>query len=207
MFLGTFRVERPKSLKSGDLRFANNKNPGPDNRPSKRKVNKMTRMKFREVPKFEEVDVVAKTCDSVTGTIDRKPIGRVLLTTAEGFEGKHEVVDGDGTPIRTVKEFGKDENADDAVEVVVELVGGVKSLASYKFFKGYKAANAENPDVMDVFTEDGAQINKIVATAERMCASHPECDNQWKVVTKSEGRRVFLRLIATNLDATGKIRG
>ena len=167
----------------------------------------MNKMKFREVPKFEEVDVVAKTCDSVTGTIDRKTIGRVLLTTAEGFEGKHEVVDGDGTAIRTVKEFGKDENADDAVEVVVELVGGIKSLASYKFFKGYKAANAENPDVMDVFTEDGAQINKIVATAERMCASHPECDNQWKVVTKSEGRRVFLRMIATNLDATGKIRG
>ena len=205
--MGTFRVERPKSLKSGDLRFANNKNPGPDNRPSKRKVNKMTKMKFREVPKFEEVDVVAKTCDSVTGTIDRKTIGRALITTAEGFEGKHEVVDGDGTTIRTVKEFGKEENADDAVEVVVELVGGVKSLASYKFFKGYKAANAENPDVMDVFTEDGAQINKIVATAERMCAAHPECDGQWKVVTKSEGRRVFLRLIATNLDATGKIRG
>ena len=205
--MGTFRVERPKSLKSGDLRFANNKNPGPDNRPSKRKVSKMTKMKFREVPKFEEVEVVAKTTDTITGTIDRKTIGRVLLTTAEGFEGKHEVVDGDGTTIRTVKEFGKEENSDDAVEVVVELVGGVKSLASYKFFKGYKAANAENPDVMDVFTEDGAQINKIVATAERMCASHPECDNQWKVVTKSEGRRVFLRMIATNLDATGKIRG
>ena len=101
----------------------------------------------------------------------------------------------------------ENENADDAVEVVVELVGGVKSLASYKFFKGYKAANAENPDVMDVFTEDGAQINKIVATAERMCAAHPECDGQWKIVTKSEGRRVFLRMIAANLDATGKIRG
>ena len=167
----------------------------------------MTKMKFREVPKFEEVNVVAKTCDSVTGTIDRKTIGRALITTEEGFEGKHEVVDGDGTTIRTVKEFGKEENADDAVEVVVELVGGVKSLASYKFFKGYKAANAENPDVMDVFTEDGAQINKIVACATRMADSHPECDGQWKIVTKSEGRRVFLRKIATNLDATGKIRG
>ena len=206
MFLGMFRVEHPKSLKSGDLRFANNKNPG-HRVPSKRKVNKMNKMKIREIPVYEECEIEAKTTDTITGTIDRKTIGRVLLTTAEGFEGKHEVVDGDGTAIRTVKEFGKDENADDAVEVVVELVGGVKSLASYKFFKGYKAANAENPDVMDVFTEDGAQINKIVATAERMCAAHPECDNQWKVVTKSEGRRVFLRKIATNLDATGKIRG
>ena len=167
----------------------------------------MTKMKYREVPKFEECEIEAKTVDTITGTIDRKTIGRVLITTAEGFEGKHEVVDGDGTTIRTVKEFGKDENADDAVEVVVELVGGVKSLASYKFFKGYKAANAENPDVMDVFTEDGAQINKIVACATRMADSHPECDGQWKIVTKSEGRRVFLRKIATNLDATGKIRG
>lgn len=162
-------------------------------------------MKYREVPKFEEVEVVAKTTDSITGTIDRKTIGRALLTTADGFEGKHEVVDGDGTTLRTVKEFGKEENADDAVEVIVELVGGIKSLASYKFFKGYKAANAENPDVMDVFTEDAAQINKVVATAERMCAVHPECDGQWKIVTKSEGKRVFLRKIATALSKTGMI--
>ena len=57
----------------------------------------MTKMKFREIPSFEEVEVAAKTTDTITGTIDRKTIGRVLLTTAEGFEGKHEVVAGDGT--------------------------------------------------------------------------------------------------------------
>lgn len=164
-------------------------------------------MKIREVPVYDECEIVAKTTDTTTGTIDRKTVGRCLLTLADGFAGKHEVVDGDGTTLRTVKEFGKEEGADDAVEVIVELVGGVKSLASYKFFKGYKAPNAENPEVMDVFTEDCAQINKIVVTAARMCEAHPECDGQWKIVTKSEGKRVFLRKIATSLSKTGMIEG
>ena len=85
--------------------------------------------KYREIPVYEEVELVGKTVDSTTGTIDRKSIGRVLLTEAAGFEdGKHEVVDGDGTVIRTVAKV--DENA--GVELRVELVGGIKSLATYK---------------------------------------------------------------------------
>ena len=42
----------------------------------------MTKMKFREIPSFEEVEVAAKTTDTITGTIDRKTIGRVVVTTA-----------------------------------------------------------------------------------------------------------------------------
>ena len=165
----------------------------------------MNKMKIREIPVYEECEVEAKTIDSTTGTIDRKTIGRCLLTLAAGYAGKHEVVDGDGTPIVTVESFGKDEDAVKEIEVVVELVGGMKSLASYKFFGGYKAENRENPGVTDIFVEDGAQIAKIVACAERMCRDHSEVDGMWQIVEKSTGKRVFLRKIATNLSKTGKI--
>ena len=164
------------------------------------------KMKYKEVPSFEEVEIVAKTVDTTAGTMDRKTVGRCLLTTAEGFSGKHEVVDGDGTPIATVKSFGKDEDEVKEVEVKVALVGDIKSLASFKFFGGYMAPNRENAGVTDIFVEDGAQINKIVACATRMADAHPECDGMWQIIDK-DGKRVFLRLIATNLDATGKIRG
>ena len=161
-------------------------------------------MKYTEIPTYESVDVVAKTNEAITGTIDRKLIGRALLTTQAGFEGKHQVVDGDGTPIRTVTEIGEGEGKAQAVELFVELVGGIKSLASYKFFAGYVGKNPENADVMDLYTDNGDQVAKIVETARRMCASHPECDSQWKIVDAS-GRRWFLRKIATCLKANGKI--
>lgn len=164
----------------------------------------MNKMKIREIPVYEECEIEAKTIDSTTGTIDRKTIGRCLLTLAAGYAGKHEVVDGDGTPIVTVESFGKDEDAVKEVEVVVELVGGMKSLASFKFFGGYMAPNRENAGVTDIFVEDGAQINKIVACATRMADAHPECDGVWQIVDK-DGKRVFLRKIATNLSKTGKI--
>ena len=163
------------------------------------------KMKYKEIPSFEEVEIVAKTVDTTAGTMDRKTVGRCLLTTAEGFEAKHEVVDGDGTPIVTVKSFGKDEDEVKEIEVKVALVGDIKSLASFKFFGGYTAPNRENPGVTDVFVEDGAQINKIVACAERMCHDHSEVDGMWQIVEKSTGKRVFLRKIATNLSKTGKI--
>lgn len=166
----------------------------------------MTKMKFREIPVYEECEIEAKTVDTITGTMDRKTVGRCLLTTAEGFIGKHEVVDGDGTPIVTVKSFGKDEDEIKEIEVKVALVGDIKSLASFKFFGGYIAPNRENAGVTDIFVEDGAQVNKIVACATRMADAHPECDGVWQIVDK-DGKRVFLRKIATNLDATGKIRG
>jgi hypothetical protein len=65
------------------------------------------KMKYREVPAFEEVEGVAKTLEATTGTIDRKAVGRALLTTQAGFAGKkHEIVDGDGVNLRTVASFG-----------------------------------------------------------------------------------------------------
>lgn len=161
-------------------------------------------MKYTEIPTYEQVDVVAKTNEAITGTIDRKLVGRSLLTTQAGFEGKHCVVDGDGTPIRTVKEIGEDEGKVPAVELFVELVGGIRSLASYKFFAGYIGKNPENAGVTDLYTANEDQVNKIVATARRMCEANPQCDSQWKVVDK-DGNRWFLRKIATCLKANGKI--
>ena len=66
------------------------------------------------------------------------------------------------------------------------------------------APNRENAGVTDIFVEDGAQINKIVACAMRMADAHPECDGVWQIVDK-DGKRVFLRKIATTLSKTGKI--
>lgn len=160
--------------------------------------------KYTEIPHYDEVEIVGKTIDTVTGTIDRKPVGRALLTTEAGFEGKHQVVGGDGVAIRSVKKIGENEGDAATVELFVRLVGNIKSLASYKFFTGYVGANAENAGVEDLYTEDCEQVNKIVETARRMCASHPECDSQWEIVDGS-GKRYFLRVIATSISSSGRI--
>lgn len=159
--------------------------------------------KYREIPVYEEVELVGKTVDSTTGTIDRKSIGRVLLTEAAGFEdGKHEVVDGDGTVIRTAAKI----NEDTGIELRVELVGGIKSLATYKVYKGWTAANKENPEVVDLFTKDeDNKLLSIVNTAKRMSEAHPECDGQWMIVDVATGKRVFFRLVK-DVDAKGKIK-
>ena len=163
----------------------------------------MTKVKFTEKPTYEEVELVGKTFDSITGTIDRKPISRSLITEQAGFEDKHIVVNGDeSTTIKTVEKIG-----DDGVELFVELVGGIRSLASKKVFAGWTAKNKENGDVVDVYLdaagEDASKARGLVDIATRMCAAHPECDNQWKIVGK-DGGRVFIRLVDTEIDGRGK---
>ena len=161
-------------------------------------------MKYEAVPQHETVEIVAKTLEAVTGTIDRKLVGRALLTTAAGFEGKHQVVGGDGTPIRTVTPIGENEGETPTVELFVRLVGNIKSLASYKFFRGYVAENPENRGVFDLYTEDFDQVKRVVDTARRMCGDHPECDDRWEIVD-AIGKRWFLRKIVSDLKANGKI--
>lgn len=161
-------------------------------------------MKYEAVPQYETVEIVAKTLEAVTGTIDRKLVGRALLTTQAGFEGKHRVVGGDGTVIRTVQKIGEEEGDAATVELFVRLVGDIKSLASYKFFAGYVAKNPENPECTDLFTDNLEQVGRIVETAKRMCADHPECDDRWEIVDAA-GKRYFLRKIVTDLKANGKI--
>lgn len=160
--------------------------------------------KYTEIPVYEEVDIAGKTVEAITGTIDRKPMGRVLITVAAGFAGKHQVVGGDGTAIRSVQAIGENEGDAKTVELFVRLAGDIKSLASYKFYRGYVAKNAENPECVDLFTEDSEQVNRIVETAHRMCASHPECDSRWEIVG-ADGTRYFLRKIAANVNAAGKV--
>lgn len=160
--------------------------------------------KYTAIPAYEEVEIVGKTVEAITGTIDRKPVGRALITTAAGFAGKHQVVGGDGVAIRTVQAIGENEGDASAVELFVRLVGNIKSLASYKFFKGFVAKNAENPECVDLFTEDCEQVNRIVETAKRMCADHPECDSRWEIVD-ANGVRYFLRKIAANVNAAGMV--
>lgn len=168
----------------------------PDASPEKREE-EMQNLKYTVKPTFETVNVIGKSFDTTTGTIDRKAIGRVLMTDAAGFDGKHVLVDGDTeTPIKTVK-------AAEEVEVLVEFVGGVKSLATVKFFNAYTRDNAENDGVLDVFTTETDKIGRVIGIAERMAEAHPECDGQWKVVTK-DGRRVFLRAYA-EVNEAGKI--
>jgi len=173
------------------------------------------KMRYKETPKYEEVDVVAKTTDATCGTIDRKLVSRALLTEQEGFTGKtHEIVDGDGVNLRTVKPFGGEDDEVKEVEAFVELVGGKRSLASYKFYKGWLGANPENADVTDVFVDTAAkasgdgtnhdQIESLVATARRMCEASPECDGRWKIVDKG-GKRLFLRECVTTLKSNGKV--
>lgn len=154
------------------------------------------KMKVMEKPVYPEIDIVAKTVDSVCGTIDRKPIGRCLLTL-EATEKNYQVVNGDGTEVRTVKET-------DEVEVKVEFVGGIKSLASFRFFKPYTGENKENSGCTDVYTTECDKVAALMACAERMSDAHPECDGQWKIVD-NEGRRVFLRVICKALRANGRV--
>ena len=158
------------------------------------------KMKYMEVPKYEEVEIAAKTVNSICGTIDRKSIGRTLITEDAGFAGKHQVVDGDGTTIATVEKV-----PEDGVEVFVEFVGGVKSLASKRFYKGWKAPNKENADVDDVYviTEEACKVDELARMASAMSDAHPECAGQFKFV--AGGKRVFLRLVATELDAKGRV--
>ena len=163
------------------------------------------KMKYEKKPSYPEVEVIAKTVDSVTGTIDRRKVGRRLLTEEVGFDVASEerrIVGGDETAIKTVAKI------ETSVEVAVELVGGIKSLATYKFFTGWTAKNDENDDVLDVYVPEGASenISKAVATASRMCSAHPECDGQWKLVDAATGKRVFLRLVATDLGETGMVK-
>lgn len=160
-------------------------------------------MKYTEKPTYPEVEIIAKTVDSLAGTIDRRKFGRLLLTEEEGFgkgtehEGKI-VLNGDGTTIKTVKKV-------DEIEVVIELVDGQKSAASFKFFDAHTAKNDENEDVEDVFTTNGEQMDRIEACALRMCDANPGVDGQYKIVRKDNGTRVFLRLISKTLKENGKV--
>jgi hypothetical protein len=161
------------------------------------------KMKYTEKPTYPEVEIVGKTIDSLKGTIDSRPIGRRLLTEEPGFgkgtqnEGKI-VLDGDGVTIKSVKKVPE-------VEVVIELVDGQKSAASFKFFDAFEAENDENGDVTDLFTTNGEQISRLEACAERMCDANPGVDGQYKIIEKAGGKRVFLRLIAKSLTETGKV--
>lgn len=163
---------------------------------STNKGNKKMKMKVMEKPQYPEIDIVAKTVESECGTIDRKSIGRCLLTT-EAVDKGYMVVGGDDSLVKTVKEA-------EEIEVKVEFVGGVKSLASFKFFKHYTAENKENPNVVDIYTEESDKLERIRECAARMAEAHPECDGQWKIVDK-DGKRVFIRVICKYLKANGKI--
>ena len=155
------------------------------------------KMKVMRTPEYPEVDVIAKTHDSECGTIARHLIGRRYLTLDELPEQKCEGVE---TNVKLVRV----ERAD--AEVRVEFVGGVKSLATFMFFGAFTAENSENPGVTDVFTTDRMTVMRALACVERMSAAHPECDGQWKF-TDMDGKRVFLRIVSTELNAKGMIGG
>lgn len=158
------------------------------------------KMKVTEVPNYPEFEVVGKTTDSTTGTIDRKPIGRALITT-EDLQGKKLTpVDGDGTVLKQVTAIDKEA----ATELFIELVGGTKSAASRKFFGGYTAENTENAGVKELYTTEVDKINGLVNLAHKMCEVHPESDDQWKIVDK-DGNTWYIRTIATDLTACGKV--
>ena len=163
------------------------------------------KLKYTDKPSYPEVEVFGKTISgSVFGTVDRRPVGRRLLTTEEGFVsgGAHAdkvIVDGDGTVVQTVKKV-------DEVEVVVQLVDGSKSAASFKFFDCYTAPNTENEGVLDVFTTNGEQLERIEMCAERMCLMAPGNDGQYSIVAKGDGKRVFLRAFSKNVVDGGKLR-
>lgn len=154
--------------------------------------------KYQTKPVYEEVEILGKTVKAITGTIDRKTVGRALITAEAGFTCGHEVVDGDSTPIRSVWTMEEGETK----ELFVQLVGGVRSLASYKFFEGYTAKNPENPEVNELFTKEDDKVARLVETASRMCAAHPECDGQWEIVDASNARW-FIRLYDPFVNANG----
>lgn len=156
-----------------------------------------TNLKIEKKPVYDTIDVIGKTFNTVTGSADRKLVGRVIITEAAGFDGKHQAVDGDGTGILTVKAV------EGETELFVELAGGIKSLASFKFFGGFEAPNKENAGVTDLFTTEHDKVGRLVACALRMSEAHPECDGQWKIVDAS-GTRYFLRETA-EVNEYGKI--
>lgn len=159
----------------------------------------MTNLKIEKKPVYDTIDIAGKTYNTVTGTVDRKLVGRVLLTTEAGFNGQHQVVGGDGTGILTVKPIEGD------TELYVELAGNIRSLASFKFFGGFEAPNKENAGVTDLFTTEHDKVERLVKCALRMSEAHPECDGQWAVVNSS-GARFFLREFA-EVNEAGKIVG
>lgn len=151
-------------------------------------------------PTYVQLNAIGKTCgQATTGTIDRKVISRCILTDSV-FDKDYRVVGGDDT--KFVKVVAKDE-----VEVWVEMVGNIKSLASFKFFGVYVAANKENDGVTDIFvpadSDDQTKIERALDCASRMAGAHPECDGQYKFVDK-DGNRVFLRSYA-KVNAHGMI--
>ena len=156
------------------------------------------KMKVTERPNYPELDIVAKTVDTLAGTIDRKKVSRCLVTE-EVVAKDYQVVDGDGVKVVHANK------TEGETELFVELVGGVKSLASFKFYGGWTAKNKENPEVSELFTEEGDKITRAADCAARMCKSHPECDGQWKLVDK-DGNRWFLRLVNRALKANGRLR-
>ena len=163
------------------------------------KKEKTMKMKVMEMPKYPEIEIVGKTIDSITGSIDRLPISRSLITT-DSVDKTLIVVDGDETVIKHVDAVDKEK----ATELFVELVGCKRSLASFKFFGGYIGADDRNAGVKVLFTEETEKIDRLVSCAERMCNVNPECDGQWKIVDK-DGTRWFIRTIATKLTSNGKI--
>ena len=151
-------------------------------------------------PTYVQLNAIGKTCgQAATGTIDRKVISRCILTDSV-FDKDYRVVGGDDT--KFVKVTAKDE-----MEVWVEMVGNIKSLASFKFYGVYVAANKENDGVTDIFvpadSDDQTKIERALDCASRMAGAHPECDGQYKFVDK-DGNRVFLRSYA-KVNAHGMI--
>lgn len=157
------------------------------------------KMKVMEMPNYPEIEIVGKTTDSITGSIDRLPISRSLITT-DSVDKTLIVVDGDETVVKHVDAIDKEK----ATELFVELVGGKRSLASFKFFGGFSSSDDRNEGVKVLFTEEVDKIDRLVACAERMCEATPEADGQWRVVDK-DGTRWFIRVIATKLTSNGKI--
>ena len=151
-------------------------------------------------PTYVQLNAIGKTCgQAATGTIDRKVISRCILTDSV-FDKDYRVVGGDDT--KFVKVTAKDE-----IEIWVEIVGNIKSLASSKFYGVYVAANKENDGVTDIFvpadSDDQTKIERALDCASRMAGAHPECDGQYKFVDK-DGNRVFLRSYA-KVNAHGMI--
>ena len=161
-------------------------------------------MKYTEKPEFKSVNILGKTVDSVCGTIDRKQIARVFITEELGFgvDGKDFVaVKGDeNVTIKTVAKA-------DETEVFVELVGGIKSLATAKFYGAYVAGNKENADVTDIYVtgDECSKIGKLSSIASGMNAVHPECAGEFKFTDK-DGKRVFLRAYRTDVGENGKLK-
>ena len=161
-------------------------------------------MKYTEKPEFKSVNILGKTVDSVCGTIDRKPIARTFITEELGFgvAGKDFIaVKGDeNVTIKTVAKA-------DETEVFVEFVGGIKSLATAKFYGAYVADNRENANVSDIYVtgDEYSKISKLSSIASGMSAAHPECAGEFKFTDK-DGKRVFLRGYRTDVGENGKLK-